>query len=123
MSAVDARLGEEMIRVLGRWRSSAWRNYLLHSSKEMQGAFRSLWSTKLHETKGAGGLRVAECDVSGCFVASELTLEEEMRSLESQLEVRLVNRQAKGGGKVGQADGGIGGEECNGIATDVRGWW
>jgi hypothetical protein len=107
MSAVDAGLGEEMIRVLGRWRSSAWRNYLLHSSEEMQGASRALWSTKLHETKGAGGLRVAECDVSGCFVASESALDEEMRSFESQLEVRLVNRQAESGESSGRPMGGL----------------
>jgi hypothetical protein len=42
-SALDARLSESVIMELGRWRSSAWRHYLLLSPLDLQGACRRMW--------------------------------------------------------------------------------
>lgn len=41
-SAVAAGLSEPMIMELGRWRSSAWRSYLLHTALDVQGAARRM---------------------------------------------------------------------------------
>lgn len=95
-SAVDAGLSEEMIRLLGRWRSSAWRNYLLHSSADMQGAARSLWGTRLRVQQVPAELRVAEGDVGGCFVRSQALVDEEMKEVEQLLVGREGLRQASG---------------------------
>lgn len=39
-SAVDVGLSEPMIKELGRWRSSAWTSYLIHSCLDLQGVSR-----------------------------------------------------------------------------------
>ena len=91
-SAMDAGLSEEMIRMLGRWRSSAWRNYLLHSSTELQGAARSLWRTQLPESPAPCELRVAECDVGGCFVQDIRTVNEEVKEVEEVLDTIVCRR-------------------------------
>ena len=78
-SAVDAGVGEATIRALGRWQSSAWMSYLLHSLWDVQGAARSMWSTELSVGSGTHGLRVGRCDIGACFT---LDRAEEGRALE-----------------------------------------
>jgi hypothetical protein len=43
-SAVDAGLPEQMIMDLGRWKSSAWASYLLHTHGDLREASASMWS-------------------------------------------------------------------------------
>jgi hypothetical protein len=43
-SAVDAGLSEPMIMELGRWKSTAWRFYLLYSPVDVQGAACRMWT-------------------------------------------------------------------------------
>jgi hypothetical protein len=42
-SAMDANIPESIIMELGRWRSAAWRHYLLFSPLDIQGACRRMW--------------------------------------------------------------------------------
>ena len=69
-SAVDAGVPEATIRELGRWRSTAWLSYLLHSPGDLQGAARSMWGVQLVGSVETG-LRVAACDVAGAFVLED----------------------------------------------------
>lgn len=87
-SAMDAGVHEELIRMLGRWRSSAWRSYLLHSTSELQGASRSLWSMPMNIGNSLDGLQVAECEVGGCFVAEVSEAQQEVEHLEQELGAR-----------------------------------
>ena len=57
MSAVAANVSESVIMELGRWRSSAWRSYLLHSSWDLRGASDRMWSAA-SATPPASRLRV-----------------------------------------------------------------
>lgn len=41
-SAVDAKVPEVLIMELGRWKSLAWRSYLLHTSLDVQGAAQKM---------------------------------------------------------------------------------
>jgi hypothetical protein len=43
-SAIKAGVSEALIMELGRWRSYAWRHYLLHSPTDLQDAGLQLWS-------------------------------------------------------------------------------
>jgi hypothetical protein len=42
-SALKARLSDSMIMEFGRWRSSAWKHYLMFSPLDLQGACRRMW--------------------------------------------------------------------------------
>jgi hypothetical protein len=53
-SAKDAGLGDTMIMFMGRWTSSAWRSYLLHTPVDMQGAARRFWATTAAGPETAG---------------------------------------------------------------------
>ena len=50
-SAVDAGLSEPMIMELGRWKSTAWRFYLLHTPMDVQGAACRMWEKASSPTK------------------------------------------------------------------------
>jgi hypothetical protein len=52
-SAVAARISESMIKELGRWRSDAWRHYLLHSPLDLQGAGDLMWRKAVSSTSSA----------------------------------------------------------------------
>jgi hypothetical protein len=52
-SAVDAGLPESIIMTLGRWKSNAWRFYLLHTALDVQGASRSMWGAPHREESAA----------------------------------------------------------------------
>jgi hypothetical protein len=52
-SAVDAGLPESMIMELGRWKSNAWRFYLLHTALDVLGASRSMWGAPHREESSA----------------------------------------------------------------------
>ena len=57
-SAVDAGLSDTMIMELGRWKSNAWRNYLLLSLVDVQGAARRMWARKA-QGEGRGSSEMA----------------------------------------------------------------
>lgn len=57
-SALDCETPETMIMELGRWRSDAWRNYMLHSSVDVQGAARSMWGAPHREKSAARSMGV-----------------------------------------------------------------
>jgi hypothetical protein len=52
-SAVATRISESMIKELGRWRSDAWRHYLLHSPLDLQGAGDLMWREAVSSTSSA----------------------------------------------------------------------
>jgi hypothetical protein len=62
-SAMDANLSEVMIMELGRWKSSAWASYLLHTGRDLCAAGRRMWDCAEAPSTPSSGPRV-ECEVS-----------------------------------------------------------
>ena len=87
-SAVDAGVNEATIRAMGRWRSSAWMSYLLHSLWDVQGASRSMWSAPMRTVSASSGLRVEKCDIGTTFVSDRLEEETEISSVVEEISVR-----------------------------------
>jgi len=77
-SAVDAGVNEATIRAMGRWRSSAWMSYLLHSLWDVQGASRSMWQATMRTATESTGLRVEVCDIGATFVSDRSEENQEM---------------------------------------------
>jgi hypothetical protein len=61
-SATAAGLSEAMIMELGRWRSNAWRHYLLHSPLDLQGAGLRMWSVACSSEEDGAVLRMGAGD-------------------------------------------------------------
>lgn len=49
-SALDAGLSDSVIMEFGRWRSAAWKHYLMFSPLDIQGACRRLWDASASES-------------------------------------------------------------------------
>jgi hypothetical protein len=64
-SAIAAGISEAMIMELGRWRSNAWRHYLLHSPLDLQGAGLRMW-LRACVVKDDAALKVGVLD-TGCL--------------------------------------------------------
>lgn len=70
-SAKDAGVAEAEIRALGRWKSSAWVAYLLHTCLDLQGAARSMWRASVVRDDSVRGLRVGERGAEDVFALGE----------------------------------------------------
>ena len=62
-SALKARLSDSVIMEFGRWRSSAWKHYLMFSPLDLQGACRRMWEASC----GDGSVGTVSMQVGGSF--------------------------------------------------------
>jgi hypothetical protein len=68
-SALDAGVPESRIMALGRWKSSAWMHYLIHSPLDFQQSASKMWAVQVPLELRSGCLRVGECDTGASFVS------------------------------------------------------
>jgi hypothetical protein len=68
-SALDAGVPESRIMALGRWKTSAWMHYLIHSPLDFQGAAAKMWAVQAPLELRSGCLRVGGCDTGASFVS------------------------------------------------------
>ena len=66
-SAVDANVSREIIKELGRWKSNAFENYLLHSLFDLQDAARTMWAV----SEKKSGLRLGLFSAGGMFASED----------------------------------------------------
>jgi hypothetical protein len=59
-TAISAGESESMIMELGRWKSGAWRHYLLHTALDVQGAALRMWTASQTVSVEGSGLLVEE---------------------------------------------------------------
>ena len=89
-SAIAAGISESMIMELGRWKSTAWRNYLFFSQFDLQGACLEMW--RCSETvEVRTGVHV------GSVALSSLVQEEEQAVVAVQARVRTRSVSARAG--------------------------
>lgn len=78
-SAKDAGVAEAEIRALGRWKSSAWVAYLLHTCLDLQGAARSMWRASVVCDDSVRGLRVGDRGAEDVFAVGEADVVDSVR--------------------------------------------
>ena len=88
-SAMDAGISQPLIMAMGRWRSLAWDNYVLHNASDLQSSMEAMWRER---APAKATIFVGEPTSADSILPSDDNLEEEVRDL---LTNRSANRSAR----------------------------
>jgi hypothetical protein len=88
-SAMDAGISQPLIMAMGRWRSLAWDNYVLHNASDLQSSMEAMWRER---APAKATIFVGEPTSANSILPSDDNLEEEVRDL---LTNRSANRSAR----------------------------
>ena len=89
-SAIDAGVPESRIMALGRWKSSAWMHYLIHTGIDFQSAAAGMWAVQAPLSLRSGCLRVGECDTGACFVSELKEQESVVASVNAEVAAKVA---------------------------------
>ena len=84
-TAKDAGMAESMIMALGRWKSSAWMHYLIHTPLDFKSMATAMWAVQAPLAARAEGLRVGVCETQAEFSSDTMEVENVQELVERKL--------------------------------------
>jgi hypothetical protein len=78
-------MDESMIMALGRWKSSAWMHYLIHTPLDFKTMATAMWAVQAPLAARAEGLRVGVCETQAEFSSDAMEVENVQELVERKL--------------------------------------
>ena len=93
-----------MIMALGRWKSTAWMHYLIHTPLDFKGMASAMWAVQAPLATQAGPLRVGVCETQAEFSSDAMEVEAVEDIVERKLDIVPLIEEARPVGQLQSAE-------------------